>query len=63
MTEEEKSDEVDDVRKRLGMPPRRRKPEGPYEVDTIKETDMTKQAAAPAPEDMIEIGDEVKNDE
>ena len=58
MTEEEKADEVDNVRKRLGMPPKRRKPEGPYEVDTTEETDMTKQAAAPAPGYTIEIGDD-----
>ena len=49
MTKEEKADEVDDVHKRLGMPPKRRKPKGPYEVDTTKETDMTEEAAAPTP--------------
>ena len=37
--------------------------EGPYEVDTTEEADMTKQAAAPAPEDMIKIGDDNDNDE
>ena len=47
MTKEEKADEVDDVRNRLVMPPKRRKPEGPYEVDTTEETYMTEQAAAP----------------
>ena len=55
--------EVDDVRKQLGRLPKRRKLEGPYEVDTTEETDMTEQAAAPAPEDMIEIGDNNDNNE
>ena len=45
------------------MMSRKRKPEGPYEVDTTKEADMTEQAAAPAPEDTIEIGDNNNNDE
>ena len=45
------------------MLPRKKKPEGPYEVDTTKEVDMTKQAAAPAPEDTIEICDDNDNDE
>ena len=35
--------------------------EGPYEVDTNDETDMTKQAAAPNPEDTIDIGDDNDN--
>ena len=51
--------------------PRKKKPdvkppvvaEGPYEVDTNEEADMTKQAAAPDPEDTIEIGDDNNNDE
>ena len=43
MTEEEKADEVDDVCKRLVITPKRRKPEGPYEVDTTEEADMTEQ--------------------
>ena len=38
--------------------------EGPYEVDTTEETDMTKQAADPTPEDTIDIGnDNDKDDE
>ena len=45
------------------MPRKKKKPEGPYEVDTTKEADMTEQAAAPAPEDTIEIGDNNDNDE
>ena len=61
MTDEEKSEEVDDAHKRLGMLPKRRKPKGPYEVDTTKEADMTEQAAAPAPEYTIEIGDNNNN--
>ena len=36
MTDEEKAEEVDDVRKRLVMLPNKRKPGGPYEVDTTK---------------------------
>ena len=64
MTDEEKADKIDGVRKQLGMLPRKnKKPEGPYEVDTTKEADMTEQAAAPAPEDTIEIGDDNDNDE
>ena len=45
------------------MLPRKRKPEGPYEVETTEEADMTEQAAAPAPKDTIEIGDDNDNDE
>ena len=42
MTDEEKAEEVDDIRKQLGMLPRKKKkPEGPYEVDTTEEVDMT----------------------
>ena len=63
MTNEEKAEEVDDVRKLLGMLPRKRKPKGPYEVDTTEEADMTEQVAAPAPEDTIEIGGDNDNDE
>ena len=63
MTNEEKAEEVDDVRKRLGILTRKKKPEGPYEVDTTEESDMTEQTAAPAPEDTIEIGDDNDNDE
>ena len=64
MTKEEKADEIDDVCKRLGRLPRKRnKPESLYEVDTTKEADMTNKAAAPAPGDTIEIGDDNENDE
>ena len=45
------------------MPRKRDKPESPYEVDTTEEADMTDQAAAPAPGDPIEIGDDNGNDE
>ena len=45
------------------MLPKKRKPEAPYNVDTTEEADMTEQAAAPAPEDTIEIGDDNNNDE
>ena len=62
MTEEEKAEEIDDILKQVGMPPRKRgKPESPYEADTTEEADMTEQAAAPAPGDLIEIGDENDN--
>ena len=64
MTNEEKADEIEGVRKQLGMMPRNKnKTGGPYEVDTTEEADMTKQAAAPAPEDTIEIGGDNENDE
>ena len=70
MTNEEKEDEIASVRKQLGILPRKKpdvKPpdvdEGPYEVDTTEETDMTEQAAAPTPEDMIDIGDDNNNDD
>ena len=64
MTEEEKTDEIDDIRKRFGRLPRKRdKPEIPYEVDTPDEADMTEQAAAPAPGDTIKIVDDNNNDE
>ena len=37
MTKEEKADEIDDVRKQLGrLQSKRKKPEGPYEVDTTE---------------------------
>ena len=64
MIDEEKAEEVDSVHKQLGMLPRKKKkPEGPYEVDTTEEADMTEQAAAPAPEDMIAIGNDNVNNE
>ena len=71
MTDEEKEEEMASVRKQLLILPRKKKPdvkppvvaEGPYEVDTTKETDMTEQAAAPALEGTIEIGDDNNNDE
>ena len=51
---EEKAEKIYDIRKQVGMPPRKRgKPESPYEVDTTEEADMTEQAAAPAPGDPI----------
>ena len=46
MIDEEKSKKIDGVRKQLGMLPRKKKKtEGPYEVDTTEEADMTEQAA------------------
>ena len=64
MTDEEKVEEIDGVQKQLGILRRKKKkPDGPYEVDTTKEADMTKQAAAPALEDTIEIGNDNNNDE
>ena len=42
MTDEEKAEEVDDVRKRLGRLLKRRKPEVPYEIERTGETNMTK---------------------
>ena len=63
MTEEEKADEIYDIRKQLGHPLRKRgKPESPYEADTTEEADMTKQESATAPGDPIEIGDDNDND-
>ena len=41
---------------------KRGKPKSPYEADTTEETDLTKQAAATAPGDPIEIGDDNDND-
>ena len=65
MTDEYKQAEIASVRKQLGILPR--KPtdvdEGPYEADTTEETDITEQAAAPTPEDMIKIGDDNDNDD
>ena len=70
MTDEEKEDEIASVRKQLGILPRKKpdvKPpdvaESPYEVDTTKDMDMTEQAAAPTPEDTIDIGDNNDNDD
>ena len=70
MTDEEKEEEIASVRKQLGILPRKKpdvKPpdvdEGPYEVDTTEETDMTEQAAAPTPEDTIDIGDDNDNND
>ena len=63
MTKEEKAEEIDNIRKQVGMPPGKRdKPESPYEADTTKKADMTKQAAAPDPGDPIEIGNDNNND-
>ena len=65
MTDEERQAEIASVRKQLGILPR--KPpgvdEGPYEADTTEETDMTKQAAAPTPEDTINSGDDNDNND
>ena len=56
MTKEDKAEEIDDIRKQVGMPPRKRgKPKSPYEADTTEESDMTEQVAAPAPGDPIKI--------
>ena len=75
MTDEEKEAEIASVRKQLGILPRKPpdvkppdvKPpgvdEGPYEVDTTKETDMTDQAAAPTPEDTIDISNDNNSNE
>ena len=64
MTNEERVNEIDGLCKQLVMLPRKKKkPEGPYEADTTEEADMTEQAAASAPEDTIEIGDDNENDE
>ena len=70
MTNEEKEAEISSVRKQLGILARKKtnvKPpyvvEGPYEVDTTEETDMTEQAAAPTPEDTIDIGDDNDNND
>ena len=70
MTEEEKEAEVDSIRQKMGMLPKavsmtakkRGKPKSPYEDDTTEEADLTKQAAAPAPGDPIEIGDDNDHD-
>ena len=40
---------------------KRGKPKSPFEADTTKETDLTKQAAAPDPGDSIEISDDNDN--
>ena len=62
-TKEEIAEEIDDIYKQVGKPQRKRgKPESPYEADTTEETYMTNQAAAPAPGDPIEIGDDNDND-
>ena len=64
MTNEERQAEIDGVRKKLGILPR--KPpdvdEVPYEADTTEETDMTEQAAAPTLKDTINSGDDNDND-
>ena len=48
MTDEERQAEIAGIRKELGILPRKSPDvdEGPYEADTTKETDTTKQAAA-----------------
>ena len=69
MTDEDKDEEISSLRKQLGILPRKKPDvkqpdvaEGPYEVDTTKETDMTKQADAPTPDDTINIGNNDDND-
>ena len=69
MTKEEKEEEVDRLCQKMGMLlkavsmtlKKRGKPKSPYEADTTKKIDLTKQAAAPAPGDPIEIGDDNDN--
>ena len=72
MNDEDRQAEIDGVRKQLVILPRKPpnvKPpdvdEGPYEDETTKETDMTKQAAATTPKDTINIysGDDNNNDD
>ena len=70
MTDEEKEAEIASVSKQLGILPRKPydvKPpdvyDVPYEVDMTEETDMTKQAASPTPEETIDIGDDNGNDD
>ena len=70
MTDDERQAEISDVRKQLGLPPDVRNKlgfppnvdEGPYEADTIKETDTTKQTAAPTSKDPINIDSDDNND-
>ena len=73
MTEEEKEEEVDSLRQKMGMLPKAVsmtskksvKPKVPYKIiyesDTTKETELTDQAAAPSPGEPIEIGDDNDN--
>ena len=71
MTDEDKEEKIASVQNQLGILPRKKKPdvkppdvaEGPYEVDTTEETDMTKQADAPTPEDSIDISDNNNNND
>ena len=71
MTNEEKEEDIAGIRKQLGILTRKKKPdvkppvvaEGPYEVDTTEESYMTEQAAAPTPEDTIEIANDNNNKE
>ena len=57
MTDDERQPQIADAHKQLGILPR--KPpdvdEGPYEADTIKETDTTEQTAAPTSKYPINI--------
>ena len=59
MTDDERQAEIADVRNKLGLPPD--VDEGPYEADTTEETDTTKQAAAPIPNDAINIDSDDNN--
>ena len=64
LTDDERQAQIADVRKQLGILPR--KPpdavEGPYEADTTKDTNTTDQAAAPTPKDAINIDSDDDND-
>ena len=57
MTDDERQSHIADVRKQLGILPRKPpdEDEGPYEADTTEETDTIKQAVAPTPKDPINI--------
>ena len=67
MTDDDRQAKISDVCKQLGVLPRKLLDvdEGPYEVDTIEETDTTEQAADPTLKDAINIGsdDENENDD
>ena len=60
MTDDDRKAAILAVCKKLGLPPDVQ--EGPYEADTIKKTDTTKQAAASTPKDAIDIDSNDDND-
>ena len=64
MTDDERQAKIADVRKQLGILPRKppNTDESPYEADMTKETDAIEQAAAPTPKDTINIDSGNKND-